>query len=296
MPLGPLDMSRVHVLVVDSNPHSRMITCTLLRGAGVTRIQVSESEADATDQLRLCDPHLAILEWEQTGVNGLLLTGRVRAGQISDNRALPIILLTSRASLQDVNAARMVGVNEYCIKPISAQVLMTRVNEVVHRPREFVDSPEYVGPCRRRKFVDEYAGPYRRLSDPTEEFLDDPLEEEKKLRMRARIDRLARAAADLTPGDRVKLRQVFTATNETRALSQDIGDALLARSAASLMRYLTGVGASAKLDPKIIDTHIDAMRQLLALPNAERLLRDKVALGLDKIVDKRLQNTRSVSF
>lgn len=254
MPLGPLDISRVNVLVVDSNPHTRMITCTILRGAGVTRIQTSESEADATEQLRMGDPFLAIFEWEQTGVNGLLLTGRVRAGQVCDNRALPIILLTSRASLSDVTAARMVGVNEYCIKPISAQVLMTRINEVVHRPREFVDSPEYVGPCRRRKFVDDYAGPYRRLSDPTEEFIDDPMEEENKLRMRARIDRLARAAADLTPGDRVKLRQVFTATNETRAMAQDIGDALLARSAASLMRYLTGVGASTKLDPTIIDT------------------------------------------
>jgi DNA-binding response OmpR family regulator len=293
MPLGPIELNRVTVLVVDSNVHTRNITCTILRGAGLKGVHTAESEADAIEYLRLQTPHLTIMEWEQNGVNGMLMTGRIRSGQIIDNRALPIILLTSRASLADVNAARQVGVNEYCIKPISAQVLMTRVNEVVFRPRDFVDSPEYVGPCRRRKFLDAYAGPLRRLSDPTEEFIDDPEEEENKARMRIRIDRLAKAANDLVPGDRGKLRQVFTAANEARALSQDIGDALLERSSSSLMRYLTGVGASAKLDPQIIDTHVEALRQLLVLPNVERATRERVAFGLDRIVDKRLNQARS---
>jgi DNA-binding response OmpR family regulator len=292
MPLGPLDISNINVLVVDSNAHTRAITTTILRGAGVTRVKIAETDPAAVEFLRSTEPHLAVFEWEDKGINGLFLARRVRAGMIGPNRALPIILLTSKASLSDVNDARMVGVNEYCIKPISAHVLMTRINEVVHRPRDFVDSPEYVGPCRRRKFLDAYGGPLRRLSDPTEEFLDDPMEEENKKRLKMRIDRLARAASELIPGDRTRLRNVLVATTEMQAMAQDVGDGFLTRAAASLLRYLNGVGASSKLDPTIIDTHVDAMRQLLALPNIERELRDRVAAGLDKVVDKRLQSAR----
>ncbi len=292
MPLGPLDLTAINILVVDSNAHTRAITSTILRGAGITRVKTAETDPAAVEFLRTTEPHLAIFEWEDKGINGLFLARRVRAGLAGPNRALPIILLTSKASLNEVTDARMVGVNEYCIKPISAHVLVTRINKVVNRPREFVDSPEYVGPCRRRKFIDAYGGPLRRLSDPTEEFLNDPMEEENKQRLKMRIDRLALAANELIPGDRARLRNVLLATTEMRAQAQDIGDGFLMRSAASLLRYLNGVGASSKFDPTIIDTHVDAMRQLLALPNIEREMRDRVAAGLDKVVDKRLQSAR----
>ena len=50
-------------------------------------------------------------------------------------------------------------------KPFSANSLITRIKEVIERPRMFVSSRKYFGPDRRRKAQEDYAGPWRRHGD-----------------------------------------------------------------------------------------------------------------------------------
>ena len=58
--------------------------------------------------------------------------------------------------------ARIAGVDEYVIKPFSTGSLTARLESVVLSRREFIDGKTYVGPCRRRKLVVDYAGARRR--------------------------------------------------------------------------------------------------------------------------------------
>jgi hypothetical protein len=64
-----------------------------------------------------------------------------------------------------VEAARDAGVTEFLAKPITAHDLFSRIAEIVERPRGFVRCESYFGPDRRRRMVDDYAGPWRRNED-----------------------------------------------------------------------------------------------------------------------------------
>jgi hypothetical protein len=43
--------------------------------------------------------------------------------------------------------------------------VLDRIHAVIYKPRPFVKSEDYFGPCRRRITNKSYAGPWRRESD-----------------------------------------------------------------------------------------------------------------------------------
>jgi hypothetical protein len=67
-----------------------------------------------------------------------------------------------------VEAARDAGVTEFLAKPITAHTLFSRIAEIVERPRAFVRCDSYFGPDRRRRAIEDYAGPRRRKEDMQE--------------------------------------------------------------------------------------------------------------------------------
>ncbi len=98
-------------------------------------------------------------------MSGLEFTREVRRNTTGMSRETPIILLAGVIDHDQLMGARQSGINEFLLKPVSAQGVLSRVEEVVLRPRKFIDSRNYVGPCRRRKEDPNYAGPWRRLTD-----------------------------------------------------------------------------------------------------------------------------------
>ena len=57
--------------------------------------------------------------------------------------------------------------NELLAKPVSASQLYERIERVVEIERPFIRTPEYFGPCRRRRADPKYSGAERRTrKDP----------------------------------------------------------------------------------------------------------------------------------
>jgi DNA-binding response OmpR family regulator len=80
---------------------------------------------------------------------------------------------TERAKIE---AARDAGVNEFLAKPVTPQSLISRITEIIERPRAFVKTESYAGPDRRRRQTGNFFGPGRRANDPpgTKGFLEPP--------------------------------------------------------------------------------------------------------------------------
>ena len=57
--------------------------------------------------------------------------------------------------------ARDAGTNEFLVKPVSINAMMSRLVAVIEKPRPYVRTSVYFGPCRRRR-GDEYNGLERR--------------------------------------------------------------------------------------------------------------------------------------
>jgi hypothetical protein len=165
---------------------------------------------------------------------------------------------------------------------------VSRIEAVLLRRRPFVDSPIYAGPCRRRKLEVDYGGLRRRLFDEDEVELDSPDLELKKQLARSQVNMARQMMCDITPGDRTKIREVYNIGKEVLAVATAMDDKLLRVAGESLVAYIEGVGASSTFDPKVVDAHVDAMAQLIALPNVESAMREQVSRALAALVRTKL--------
>src|SRR3546814_1089406 len=78
-------------------------------------------------------------------------TRLVRRGEDSPHPYVPIVMLTAHTERHRVLTARDAGVSEFLRKPVTPKDLYLRLVSVIETPRPFVRSPNYVGPCRRRR-------------------------------------------------------------------------------------------------------------------------------------------------
>ena len=108
---------------------------------------------------------LAIVDYNMFPLDGVEFTRLVRTGPDSANIYLPIIMMSGHAEKSRIYAARDAGVTEFLVKPITAKAILDRINAVILKPRAFIKTSAYCGPCRRRRDVEAYAGPFRRAAD-----------------------------------------------------------------------------------------------------------------------------------
>lgn len=76
-------------------------------------------------------PALVILDCSLPGMNGVEILRRIRA--IPEIYLTPVLMLTSRRSEADIDAAMEAGANDYLVKPIKPEELVRRVAEVLTR-------------------------------------------------------------------------------------------------------------------------------------------------------------------
>jgi DNA-binding response OmpR family regulator len=96
-------------------------------------------------------------------VDGLEYTKYIRGNDNSPDIFTPIILMTGHTEKWRIIAARDSGVNELLAKPITAKTLYDRILAIIEKPRPFVRTHRFFGPCRRRVNWKEYMGPERRF-------------------------------------------------------------------------------------------------------------------------------------
>ncbi|MBL8545763.1 MAG: response regulator [Hyphomonadaceae bacterium] len=288
------DLSGLTALVLDDNHYERGISLDQLRAMGFGRAIGVANIVEAWEGVRLSNPDVILMDWVGgPGAAGLEFARRIRKNEETPNRAVPMFMLTSRGAAADVELARRSGVDGYLRKPISSFALLQRVKTVLVNPQPFVVTASYVGPCRRRRRPDlNYLGPLRRLDDAAPEQLVRGDNEELDLKAdlaRARVAALEATARALMPGDAKQARVVYRAVQDLVEVGEQIGDPSLAMGAREMARYLQAQGATDRLDPEVVRTHVAALYQLVHLPHALCEERQRVASSLKRMVDKKLK-------
>jgi two-component system, chemotaxis family, chemotaxis protein CheY len=158
-----LDLSRLRCLVVDDNEFMRTLLRELLHALGLKQVMECVDGEQAFKTLQTFQADLLLADLLMEPVDGITFTKRIRLAQDSPNRFLPIIMVSGHSELQRVELARDAGVNEFLVKPVSPQSLYRHISSVILTPRQFVRTPDYFGPDRRRRQDPDYKGPERRL-------------------------------------------------------------------------------------------------------------------------------------
>ena len=169
-----INKADVSIVLGEPSNYARAMICEVLRNLGYQKVYPAASAAEIIEAANVWHPRVLILENLLPDIPGTELIYRIRREDIVPNRGVPTIMVTNDPRLETVKNARMSGVDEFAAKPISHASIEVRLDEVLKRPRPFIEGKNYVGPCRRRKRVIDYAGSLKRLSDPIDTMEEKP--------------------------------------------------------------------------------------------------------------------------
>tara|TARA_R110000868_G_scaffold190217_2_gene433836 strand:- start:5783 stop:6319 length:537 start_codon:yes stop_codon:yes gene_type:complete len=155
--------SRLNVMVVEDASHMASLVCGILKSLGFGRIFEARSGTGALEVMNSQAIDLVLIDDLAPPVDGLSVVKEVRKSKSKSARGVPVILLTSMLNKTAIFEARDAGVTEILSKPFSAAQMITRIESVLSRPRELIETEHFAGPDRRRR--EKEAPEQRRQSD-----------------------------------------------------------------------------------------------------------------------------------
>ena len=166
--LGHYDLETLGILLIENNPHMRLIIRTILNSLGVKNITEADKAAAGLQMAQEHGVDLVICSWQTDIIDGPKLVKMIRSDETSRNPYVPIIMLSAFTEIFRITEARDAGVNEFLAKPLSPNSLYQRIVAIIEKPRPFVRTGTFFGPCRRRQTLGPPNGcAERRLADPT---------------------------------------------------------------------------------------------------------------------------------
>jgi CheY-like chemotaxis protein len=295
--LRPADLAGLKVLVVDDHSVTSRLIGDVLRAAGVGQVETATDGLRAREVLKRWDPDIIFTDWNMPTMDGLELTRSIRrAAVVKDpvvpNPRVPIVMLTATRSARDVEIARRAGVNEFVIKPFTPASVISRIQLVLSKPREFIVSEVYIGPDRRRRTEFAYSGVMRRGQDPVE-VVDKVDRQTTRETIGVELEALRRVIAVRGGMDRETLQMTYRVMQHTRHRARQVRDQLVEEVSQSLLDYADVMGGAEACDPSVLELHFDAIRTLLAVPETNVRLASDVMRDLTIAVQKKIKAAKA---
>ena len=116
------------ILTVDDFSTMRRIIRNMLRQLGYTNIVEAEDGAEALSLLQREKMDFVISDWNMPNMNGLDLLKAIRADE--NLKPIPVLLVTAEALKENVVEAVKAGVNNYVVKPFTAETLKEKIDAI----------------------------------------------------------------------------------------------------------------------------------------------------------------------
>jgi len=121
---------RKKILVVDDEPNIVRTVADRLKMNGYDVLTAVDGEAAVA--LALSDkPDLILLDLMMPVLDGLAALQRLR--QTDQTRAIPVIMLTARSQVQDVERATAAGAADYVVKPFDLVEVLEKIKRELSR-------------------------------------------------------------------------------------------------------------------------------------------------------------------
>jgi two-component system phosphate regulon response regulator OmpR len=132
-----------HLLIVDDDSRIRSLLSQFLKANGY-RVTTAESAADARRRMEGLSFDLVVLDVMMPGENGYQFAEKLR-----ETSAVPILMLTALADINDRIRGFELGVDDYLSKPFDPRELLLRIGSILRRvtappPANPVMAPETV--------------------------------------------------------------------------------------------------------------------------------------------------------
>ena len=115
------------ILLVDDSRTIRNIQKNTLAGMGHTDVLEAADGQEALTVLAAQRPDLMLVDWNMPNMDGIALIRKVR----ETDKTLPIIMVTTEAERSRVMEALKAGVNNYVVKPFTAETLGEKIQQTM---------------------------------------------------------------------------------------------------------------------------------------------------------------------
>ena len=123
-------MTATHILIVEDESGIRQLVQDVLSAKGFA-VTAERNAQVARAAIAQQTPDIAIVDWMMPKTSGIELIRELRCEPATLN--LPIIMLTARATEDDIIQGLDAGADDYLTKPFSTRELISRVNAMLRR-------------------------------------------------------------------------------------------------------------------------------------------------------------------
>jgi pilus assembly protein CpaE len=117
------------ILVIDDNADLLQMLRLILHERGKHDVILSADGADGLSRALTSPPDLAIVDVMMPGITGYDVVRRLR--EQPQTAGMPILILTARGQMIDRQTALQAGANDHMAKPVTPQVLLDKVDELL---------------------------------------------------------------------------------------------------------------------------------------------------------------------
>lgn len=119
---------KMKILVVDDFSTMRRIIRNILKQLGYGNIEEAEDGDVAFEKLKEGDYDFVVTDWNMPNMTGLDLLKAIRSNE--KLKDMKVLLVTAEAEKENVVQAAQAGVNDYVVKPFTADILEQKIGRI----------------------------------------------------------------------------------------------------------------------------------------------------------------------
>ncbi len=120
------------ILLVDDSRTIRNIQKNVLAQLGHTEVAEAADGVEALKMIAENRPDLALIDWNMPNMDGITLVRKIR----ETDKNLPLMMCTTEAEKTRVLEAIKAGVNNYVVKPFTAETLAEKINATLAKTQQ----------------------------------------------------------------------------------------------------------------------------------------------------------------
>ena len=117
------------ILVVDDNEDIRSLLSLVLLKEGYEVVLASDG-AEALEKIKATKPDLILLDVMMPGLSGLDVLSIIRDDKDKKINEIPIMIITAKSTIADIDIAVELGASSYIIKPFRPANLIDKVTAI----------------------------------------------------------------------------------------------------------------------------------------------------------------------
>ncbi len=136
--MAAVDISMLHILVVEDDFFTREVTIKTLEGIGARQISSAPDGHEALTILQEAEwpMDVILVDLEMPRLNGYEFIKKLHSEFEPPLSDTPVIVVSGHSEKRDLDRVRGLGVGLFLLKPITAKQVLTRVNAAVKHKSE----------------------------------------------------------------------------------------------------------------------------------------------------------------